>query len=473
MPKTEAETHFDLFVIGAGSGGVRAARKASALGKKTAIAEQRFLGGTCVNVGCVPKKLFSYAAEFSKLFQDAKSFGWQVEARFDWNILRDNKTKEIERLNNIYQQLLDSANVTLFSETAKLIGNNKIQLASGAIITADKILLATGGKALLPEIAGSQHCLLSDDLFYLPALPKKMLVIGGGYIGTEFASIFSLLGVQVTQILREEKSFLRGFDTEIIEHLRQILVSSDAQTAEMGKFQQIYAQIARIEKNNDTLNVTLKDGTIWQGDAVLSAVGRGANIIDLGLENVGITPNEKGFLSVDDTFQTSAPHIYAIGDMIGTTALTPIAIRQAMIFVQQQFTDAVPIQQAHLFPAIDEVKIPKAVFSLPPIGVVGLTQAQAAAQYATIRIYRSQFRAMKHSLSTRAEKILMKLIVNDQDDCIVGCHIVGSDAAEMIQLVAPLMGMRKTELDNVIPLHPTSAEELVTLHGTPEIISAS
>ncbi len=457
--------HFDLFIIGAGSGGVRAARKSSELGAKVAIAENRFLGGTCVNVGCVPKKLFVYAAEYADHNRIAADFGWQIDAKFDWQILRTNKDSQIKRLNDVYRNILTNNDVTIFDNKAMMAGENMIALDSGERITADKILIATGGKPIRPTVTGGEHCLISDDLFSLPALPKKILIIGGGYIGTEFACILNGLGVQVTQNMRETSSFLRHFDDEISEHLKEILTLSG--------IDHLYGEIDKIEKQ-DSINVTFADGTIWQGDAVLAAMGREANFDQLALDKVGITPNNKGFIDVDAHFQTQNPHLYAIGDCIGTEALTPIAIRQAMLFAYQQFGKK-PCPVA----AINPDSIPKAVFSLPPIGTVGLTQKQALQRHKTIRIYRSEFRPMKSSLGEytdkkRNEKILMKLIINDTDDKIVGCHIVGADAPEIIQLMATLIqqGITKSALDDTVALHPSNAEELVTMLGAPEIITA-
>ena len=464
--------HFDLFVIGAGSGGVRAARKSAELGAKVAIAENRFLGGTCVNVGCVPKKLFVYAAEYANLNRTATDFGWQIDASFDWQILRDNKDKEIKRLNDIYRNLLKNSDVTLFDSTATMAGENMVMLDSGEYITADKILIATGGKPIRPSIEGGEHCLISDDLFSLSALPKKILIIGGGYIGTEFACILNGLGVQVTQNMRTELSFLRNFDDEISKHLKEIL--------SLSGIEHLYGTINRIDKSDkDTISVTFSDGTIWQGDAVLAAMGREANFDQLALDKAGITPNDNGFISVNDDFQTNNPHLYAIGDCIGTEALTPIAIRQAMLFAYQQFGD-IPCPVA----PINIDSIPKAVFSLPPIGTVGLTQQQALQQHQTIRIYRSEFRALKYSLGKHnlgadsdrkeTEKTLMKLIINDADDRVIGCHIVGADAPEIIQLMATLIqqNITKAALDDTVALHPSNAEELVTMLGKPEIIHA-
>ena len=464
--------HFDLFVIGAGSGGVRAARKSAELGAKVAIAENRFLGGTCVNIGCVPKKLFVYAAEYKSHNRTASDFGWQIDARFDWQILRDNKDKEITRLNDIYRNLLKNSDVTLFDNTATMAGDKMVMLDSGVQITADKILIATGGKPIRPTVTGGEHCMISDDLFSLPNLPEKILIIGGGYIGTEFACILNGLGVHVTQNMREQTSFLRHFDDEISKHLKDIL--------NLSGIDHLYGVINKIDKQNDGIIVTFADETIWQGDAILAAMGREANFDQLALDKAGITPNDKGFINVNEHFQTKNPHLYAIGDCIGTEALTPIAIRQAMLFAYQQFgKNPCPVAP------INSDSIPKAVFSLPPIGTVGLTQKQALQQHQTIRIYRSQFRAMKyslgkyslgkHSLGDKTEKILMKLIINDADDKVLGCHIVGADAPEIIQLMATLIqqGITKSALDDSIALHPSAAEELVTMLGAPEIITTN
>ncbi len=458
------QQEFDLFVIGAGSGGVRAARKASEFGAKVGIAENRFLGGTCVNVGCVPKKLFVYAAEFSKNFDNAKDFGWHVNASFNWQILRDNTAQSITRLKQIYGNILKDNNVTLFNNTASLAGDNQIMLDSNQTITAKKILIATGGAPIRPNIKGAEHCLISDDLFSLPELPKDILIFGGGYIGTEFSCILAGLGVNVTQNMRSESSFLRSFDNEISAHLKDILNQSKGIT-------QIYAAPQTIIKQTDgSLLVTFENGTSWQGSTVLSAIGRKANLENLMLENAGLTPNDKGFLTVDETFQTSNKHIYAIGDTTGGTALTPIAIRQAMHFAYQQFH-----QKPCPFPAINPDTVPKAVFAIPPIGSVGPSQEQALQNYQKIRVYRNKFRGMKQSLGTSEEKMLMKLIVNDADDKVIACHIVGADAPEIIQLMGVIIHnqLTKAQMDETIPLHPVSAEELVTMSSAPEIISAS
>ena len=456
---------YDLFVIGAGSGGVRAARRAAGFDKKVGIAESRFLGGTCVNVGCVPKKLFFYAAEFGKSLQEMTHLGWESDAKFSWDKLRDNKNTEIDYLNKIYQHLLDSAGVAVFHAHASLIDENTILLKSEdgdeQTIRAKKILIATGGAPTRPNIIGAEYGVLSDDLFYLPELPKKMMIVGGGYIGVEFCGIFANFGVEVTQSLRTEKSFLREFDGEITHHLKNIMGKNPNITL-------LHANPERIVKNPDgSFNVSLNNGNEWHGDLLVWASGRGANISGLNLHHADIACDDKGFIIVDDDFRTNRDSIFAIGDVIGTPALTPIAIRQAMVFAANQF-DGKNL-------ALNYDYIPTAIFSLPPIGTVGLSEEDALQKYQKIRIYRSQFRALKYSLNPYKgegrEKILVKLIVNDADDKIVGCHLICSEAAEIVQLVATLMmqNITKTALDETIALHPSTAEELVTMLGAPEI----
>ncbi len=441
---------FDLLVIGAGSGGVRASRMAAATGARVAVAEERYLGGTCVNVGCVPKKLFYYGAHFHEDFSDAKGYGWDVSVNhFDWPTLRDNKNTEIARLNGIYQSMLENANVTIFPSRAEIIGPHQA-LIEGKTITAEKILIAAGGRPYVPNFAGAEWVLNSDDIFYLDQLPARALVVGGGYIAVEFAGIFQGLGVN-TELAYRGAQLLRTFDEDLGGRLATEQINK-------GITVSLETDVESITKNDrQELTVTYKNGRIEDYDLVLYATGRKAYTANLGLESTQVELRSNGSIIVDDYFQTAEPSIFALGDIIGTPELTPVALAQAMAFVDGQFK-----QQPR---TIDYSCIPTAVFCQPNIATVGLTEAEAIKQFNEISIYRSEFKTLKHSLSQNNERTFMKLIVDVASDKVIGIHMMGSEAGEIIQglAVALKAGATKAVFDATIGVHPTIAEEFVTM----------
>ncbi|WP_346798220.1 glutathione-disulfide reductase [Halomonas sp. Bachu 37] len=447
---------YDLFVIGAGSGGVRASRTAAAAGARVAIAEDLYLGGTCVNVGCVPKKLYSFAAHFQDAFDDAAGFGWHVETPpvFDWPTLRDNKTSEIKRLNGIYRGMMDSAGVTLHEARASLVDEHTVSLKSAdgstSRVTADKILLATGGWPWVPGFPGNEHVVDSNKVFDLERFPERFLVLGGGYIAVEFASIFNGLGSETHLIYRGDR-FLKGFDEEVREF-------TETEMSRKGVNLHYHANIERIEKVSQEYRVSLTNGETLTVDAVLSATGRRANVAGLGLENLGITLDENGKIPVTERFETCVPSILALGDLTAGPELTPVALAEAMQLVAHHFSDTPP-------PPLDYDAIPTAVFCHPNIGSVGLTEEEARERYASVRVYRTDFKAMKHSLSASQERTLMKLVVDDASDVVVGAHMVGEEAGEVIQgiAIAVRAGLKKRDFDLTVGIHPTGAEEFVTL----------
>ena len=442
---------FDLYVIGAGSGGVRAARFASGFGARVAIAESRYLGGTCVNVGCVPKKLLVYGAHFHEDFEQASGFGWTVgEPSFDWPTLIANKNREIERLNGIYRNLLVNSGVTLHEGHARLVDAHTVEI-NGQRHTAEHILVATGGWPHVPDIPGKEHAITSNEAFFLKELPRRVVVVGGGYIAVEFASIFNGLGAQTTQLYRREL-FLRGFDGSVREHLRDELIKK-------GLDLRFKADVARIDKCDDgTLLATLKNGDVIETDCVFYATGRRPMLDNLGLENTGVTLNDDGFIAVDDEYRSSEPSILAIGDVIGRVPLTPVALAEGMAVARRLF-------KPEQYRKVDYDSIPTAVFSLPNIGTVGLTTEDAIAAGHRIKRFESRFRPMKLTLTDMQEKTLMKLVVDADTDRVLGCHMVGPDAGEIVQglAVALKAGATKQVFDETIGIHPTAAEEFVTL----------
>lgn len=440
---------FDLFVIGAGSGGVRAARMAAAMGARVAIAEDRYMGGTCVNVGCVPKKLYVYASEYGKGFKDAAGFGWEIpEPTFHWSTLRDNKKAEISRLNAIYERLLETPGAQIIEGRAHIHDTNIVEV-NGKHYSAAKILLATGTWPYVPSIPGSEHMLTSNEIFDLEVFPQRLVIIGGGYIATEFAGIFNGLGAQVTQLYRGDL-FMRGFD----EDVRTFLASEVRKSGVELRFN---SNPASISLGSNGYHVTLDDGAVLEADAVLCATGRRPNIAGLNLEETAVTFAEDGFIKVDDEFRTHEPSIFALGDLIGGPQLTPVALEEGMAFAKVQFGN----EEAQ----VDYHFIPTAVFSQPNVGTVGMTEAQARATYGDITVYRSEFKPMKHTLSGRDERSMMKLIVDTVTDRVVGLHMVGPDAGEICQGMAIAMrgGATKTDFDRTIGIHPTAAEEFVTM----------
>ena len=442
---------FDLFVIGAGSGGVRAARFAAGFGAKVAVAESRYLGGTCVNVGCVPKKLLVYGAHFAEDFEQASGFGWSLgEANFDWATLIANKDREIHRLNGIYRNLLVNSGVTLMEGHAKLTGPNEVEV-NGQRHTAKHILIATGGWPQIPEIPGHELAISSNEAFFLKELPKRVLVVGGGYIAVEFAGIFHGLGAQ-TSLLYRGDMFLRGFDGAVRKHLHEELTKN-------GMDVQFNADIARIDKQADgSLKATLKDGRELEADCVFYATGRRPMLDNLGLENTGVKLDKRGFVQVDDLYQSTEPSILAIGDVIGRVQLTPVALAEGMAVARRLF-------KPEQYRPVDYRMIPTAVFSLPNIGTVGLSEEQAIEDGHTVQIFESSFRPMKLTLTECQERTLMKLVVDADTDKVLGCHMVGPDAGEIVQglAIALKAGATKQHFDETIGVHPTAAEEFVTM----------
>lgn len=442
---------FDLYVIGAGSGGVRAARFAAGFGAKVAVAESRYLGGTCVNVGCVPKKLLVYGAHFAEDFEQSTGFGWSLgEANFDWATLIANKDREINRLNGIYRNLLVNSGVTLHEAHAKIVGPHEVEV-NGERYTARNILIATGGWPQIPEIPGHEHAISSNQAFFLKELPKRVLVVGGGYIAVEFAGIFHGLGANTTLLYRGDL-FLRGFDGSVRNHLKEELTKR-------GMDLQFNADIARIDKQSDgSLKATLKDGRVLEADCVFYATGRRPMLDNLGLENTDVQLDDKGFIKVDEQYQTTEPSILALGDVIGRVQLTPVALAEGMAVARRLF-------KPEQYRPVDYKMIPTAVFSLPNIGTVGLTEEEAREAGHDVVIYESRFRPMKLTLTDCQERTLMKLVVDGKSDKVLGCHMVGPDAGEIVQglAIALKAGATKRDFDDTIGVHPTAAEEFVTM----------
>ena len=442
---------FDLFVIGAGSGGVRAARFAAGFGARVAVAESRYLGGTCGNVGCVPKKLLVYRAHYSEDFEQAHGFGWSAgQPSFDWPTLIANKNREIERLNGIYRNLLVNSGVTLLEAHARIKDPHTVEV-DGKTYSAAHILVATGGWPQVPDIPGKEHAITSNEAFFLETLPRRVLVVGGGYIAVEFASIFNGMGAQTTQVYRGPL-FLRGFDQAVREHLRDELLKKGIDL----KFD---ADVARIDKRADgTLAATLKDGSVIETDCVFYATGRRPMLDNLGLENTGVKLDAKGFIAVDDEYRTSEASILAIGDVIGRVPLTPVALAEGMAVARRLF-------RPEEYRKVDYKLIPTAVFSLPNIGTVGMTTEEARGAGHTVKLFESRFRPMKLTLTESQEKTLMKLIVDADTDKVLGVHMVGPEAGEIVQGIAIALkaGATKRVFDDTIGIHPTAAEEFVTL----------
>ena len=444
-----SETIYDLFVIGAGSGGVRAARMSAGFGAKVAIAESRYLGGTCVNVGCVPKKLFSYAAHYREDFNDARGFGWDsAVSDLDWPRLRDNKTKEIERLNGIYGNLLSNAGVELINGHARIVDANTVEV-DGHKHIAKNILIAVGGWPFIPDIPGRELAISSNELFYLDTLPKHAVVIGGGYIATEFAGILHGLGIEVEQIYRRDL-FLRGFDTEIREQLAEEMTNKGVKL----RFNENVTAIA--EKDGQYL-LTLESGESLLTDKVLYATGRKPLLEGLGLENTKVTLNDKGYIAVNEGFQTCEPSIYAVGDVTGGMELTPVALAEGMNLAKRLFKGDTTV--------LDYSFIPTAIFSQPNLATVGFSEEDARERFTDIAVYTSRFTHLKHTLSGNKTKTFLKLVVDKASDKVVGAHMMGDDAGEIIQglAVAIKAGATKADFDSTIGIHPTVAEEFVTM----------
>ncbi len=447
-----ADFDYDLFVIGAGSGGVRAARMSASHGAKVAVAEEYRVGGTCVIRGCVPKKLFVYASQFHEEFEDAAGFGWTVpKATFDWPTLRDNKDREIDRLNAIYIRNLKNSGVEIIETRAILKDAHTVHLvAEDRDVTADKILIATGATPNSHEkLPGVENTISSNEAFHLDELPESIIVEGGGYIAVEFAGIFNGLGVNTTLLYRGEE-ILRGFDHDIRIALHQEMEKKGIRIITESVF-------TSIEKTASGYNAHLSNGETIKTGLVMLAIGRAPNTDGLGLEGTGIAVGKKGEILVDSFSRTNVDNIYAVGDVTDRANLTPVAIREGAAFAETVFNNN-PV-------AVDHSNIPTAVFSQPEIGTVGLSEEDARARYGELDIYKSTFRAMKHTLSGRDEKTLMKIIVDAATDKVVGCHILGPHSGELIQAIgiAVVMGATKAQFDMTVAVHPTAAEELVTM----------
>ncbi|MGE0861444.1 MAG: glutathione-disulfide reductase [Gammaproteobacteria bacterium] len=440
---------YDLFIIGGGSGGVRAGRMAASFGARVAMAEERYMGGTCVNVGCVPKKLFAYAAHVAEEVHDAAGFGWTyTPGSFDWPTLVANKNKEIERLNGIYQRLMDNAGATVLRGRATIVDAHTVRV-DGQDYTAERILVATGGWPYVPEFAGSEHAVTSNEVFFLERLPRRAVVVGGGYIAVEFAGIFNGLGSETTQLYRGPL-FLRGFDDDCRRFLAE-------EMRKKGVGLRFDTDVARIERHGEALRVHLTDGSTLDADLVLYATGRRPNSANLGLEALGVRMNDAGAIEVDGNYRSSVPSIYAIGDVTDRINLTPVALAEGMALAWHLYRD-------HERP-VDYEYVPSAVFSHPNLATVGYTEAQAREKFGEVVVFRSSFTPLKHTLSGSKEKTLMKLVVDKATDRVVGAHMVGPDAGESIQglAVAIKAGATKTMFDRTIGIHPTSAEEWVTM----------
>jgi len=440
---------YDLFVIGAGSGGVRASRMAARQGARVGICEHSRVGGTCVIRGCIPKKLFTYAAHVSEEVEDAAGFGWRVPPpSFDWPRLVANKDAEIDRLNAVYIGLLRDAGVDLYEARGELVDAHTVRLGERTV-SAETILVATGAWPEMPPIPGIEHAISSNEAFYLETLPRHVVVVGGGYIAVEFAGIFNGLGVEVTELYRGEQ-ILRGFDDDIRHTLAD----------EMGKKGvdlRVMSEVVRIDPEGERYRLTLKDGSALESDLVMCATGRRPYTAGLGLEAAGVELDDNGAVVVDDFSRTRVPNIYAIGDCTDRMNLTPVAIQEGAAFADTVFGGTPR--------SLDYRHVPSAVFSQPTVGTVGLTEAEARARHGAVDIYRSTFRPLKHTLSGRDERTMMKLVVERASDRVVGCHMVGADAAEIVQglAIALVCGATKAQFDATVGIHPTAAEEFVTM----------
>ncbi len=442
---------FDLFVIGAGSGGVRAARIAAGHGARVAIAEESRFGGTCVIRGCVPKKLMVYASRFSGDFEDARGFGWSAgETGFDWASLIAAKDKEIARLEGLYRKGQESAGVTIFDERAVVAGPNAVRLAGGRTVSAGKILIATGGRPNLdPTLAGIEHVITSNEVFDLKEQPRRIVVAGGGYIAVEFASIFAGLGSEVTLIYRGEK-VLRGFDMDLRDGLMEAMAARGIRLV-MGDV------FARIERRDKGLVGTTRCGETLIADQILFAIGRSPNTKDLGLEAAGVTLDGVGAVAVDADSRSSVPSIFAVGDVTNRVSLTPVAIREGHAFADREFGGKA--WHTHY------ENIPTAVFTTPEIGTVGLSEDVARTRHGAVDVYQTHFRPMRNILAGRSERTMMKLVVDPRTDRVLGVHMLGPDAAEIVQMAAIALNLNATkpDFDRTMALHPSAAEELVTL----------
>ncbi|MEM6972241.1 MAG: glutathione-disulfide reductase [Pseudomonadota bacterium] len=441
---------YDLFVIGGGSGGVRAARMAAATGARVAIAEEYRYGGTCVIRGCVPKKLMVYASSFSELFEDAAGFGWSLgERSHSWARLREAKEAEITRLEGLYKKNVGAAGAEVFQARATVVDPHTVKLADGTTKTAAHLLIATGGRPRVPDFPGSEHAITSNDIFDLPDRPARILILGGGYIACEFAGIMNGLGSHTILAYRGAR-ILRSFDRDLSDHIQEEMVKK-------GIDLRLHEDIASIEKTAAGLVATMKNGAVHEVDAVLAATGRVPNTDGLGLEDAGVLLNHNGAVKVDDYSRASVPSIYAVGDVTSRLELTPVAIREGMAFVDTVF-NGVPTKPDH-------VLVATAIFTQPEIGTIGLGEEAARAEGFEVEIYRARFRPMMATLSGRDEKMLMKLVVDAKTRRVLGVHISGHGAGEMIQMaaIAVKMGATKEDFDRTVAVHPTASEELVTM----------
>ena len=442
---------YDLFVIGAGSGGVRAARISAGHGARVAVAEEHKVGGTCVIRGCVPKKLLVYGAHFAEDLNDAAMFGWDIsQCQFNWPVLRDNVLAEVGRLEGLYEHALGTNKVEIFHERAELAGPNQVRLASGRTVTADKILIATGARPFMPDIAGIEHAISSNEVFHLEEMPKRIVIAGGGYIANEFAGIFHQFGAHVTLVNRSD-AILRGYDESMRDRLLHISLTKGIDFRFNSTFE-------RIETRDDgSLLMRMKGCDDIEADALLFATGRVPNVEGLGLAEAGVELGERGEVKVDQHSRTSVPSIFAVGDVTDRIQLTPVAIREGHAFADSQFGD-------HVW-TVDYDNVPNAVFSHPPIAGVGLTESAARNKFGQIKTYTSDFRPMKNVLAGRNERSLYKLVVDAATDVVVGIHMIGPDAPEILQAaaIAVKAGLKKADFDNTIALHPTMSEELVLM----------
>lgn len=440
---------YDLITIGAGSGGVAASRRAASYGARVAICEEGRVGGTCVLRGCVPKKLLVYGAHFREHFEDARGFGWSIEdAKLDWGRLVASKNRELDRLNGVYRRMLSDAGVTLVEGRARLIDVNTVEVG-GRRLTARHVLIATGGRPVLPAMRGVEHVITSEGALDLESLPRRLVVIGGGYIGVEFAGIFRAAGSEVTMIIRQDM-VLRGFDEDVQTTLTTEMVKRGIAIVAT-------CPVSDIEKRATGLSVLTKSGDTFEADAVLMAIGRAPNTADLGLESVGVALDARGAIQVDERSQTAVPTIHAVGDCTDRLNLTPVAIAEGRALADSLFGGR-PTIMSHR-------NVPTAVFSTPSVAAVGLTEREARAELGSIDVYVSAFRPMKATLSGRDERVMMKLVVERSTQKVVGCHMVGPEAAEIIQgfAVAIHCGATKAQFDATVGIHPSAAEEFVTM----------
>ena len=446
-----AEYEYDLFVIGAGSGGVRAARISASHGARVAVAEEYRVGGTCVIRGCVPKKLLVYGSHFAEDLADAKRFGWNTEgARFDWPTLRDNVAAEVDRLEGLYGDIFTSNNVEIFHERASVSGPNSIRLASGREVSAKYILVATGAWPSIPDVPGADLGITSNEVFHLPELPKRAVIAGAGYIANEFAGIFNELGVNVTLVTRGDK-MLRSYDQEIVEKLVGISREKGIDIRMNFPFK------SAVKQNDGSIMIDGGDAGMLETDLLMWAIGRNPNSKNLGLETAGVALDKSGAVIVGDDNRTNVPSIYAVGDVTNRVQLTPVAIREGHAFADTVFGNAPRI--------IDYSCIPTAVFSNPPIASVGMTEEQANATLSEVKVYRSDFRAMKNVLAGRNERALYKMIVDGPTDKVVGLHLIGPESGEILQAaaIAVKAGLTKQAFDDTVALHPSMSEELVLM----------